>query len=663
MNKIKALLFFSIMLLTSCTPKIEEQVALPESYSDFFSYDTLDYLDTFNVDENGTLFLYTHTFSEDGWVDEYTLYAYDMNGTCTEICKSENSPSGFDCQNGIIYGAYPDAKAGHKLCAFDTASLEMTDICDLNGFLQINRIDVCVDTIYVQGVCSDRVGLKGEYFDEFGIYNYGGEKLISIDMSTNEISVSNVSFPIAYSLYDGNCVVYGADKDGYYFSDFNNKDKRYHEIEQLYSFDLYAPDRYIFTSGYGINSGTLCAGSTNAEDGISQVAEGYFVMESFRTIGGYTFFKAYGEESGDERLYRIKNAAYLKKNNKIRFIASEYSSDVPFGCGYTIDYNTMSVDSFALSVLSQDSNYDMCLVSSFEHFSSNIRDKGSFYPLNDIPAVTEYLDKCFPYIKKAATDKKGDIWMLPVQVDIPLIVYNEEACRELDIDFSEQLTIEDYVEVCEKAYDSEYRDGFATHTYMFTQNILIQYMVNHNVFDTGNFRTFVEFSKEKINISDYTSYPPYFPPVGDAWNCLYEDGAEKQCLFTYSRSADEALWLSEYNCFKFAEIPSIDLNDKTTATCAFITVNPSSRNLDATLDYVSSLAQYLGTQKNGFVLSGRSMYTVPDSLYNIYSDAEIGFNVSEEICYEYYVKYHRGEISLDEMISECDRVLEVYLHE
>lgn len=663
MKKIKILILTFVFGLSSCKSADTAQPLFSEEYPDFFNYEYSDFMGDFAVDENGTAYLYTFTYTEEGWVDEYTLSSYDMEGNCTKICNPETAPNGFDVCDGIIYGAFSGGKSGYSLCGFDTKNGTMNHICNLDGFIQIKRIDVWKNTVYVLGISAERTGVTAEYTDEYGIYNYGGEKLISVDISTGEITESSVNFPIAFSLYNGNCTVYGADKDGYYFSDFEGKNKRYHEIEQLYNFDLYEPDRYVFSSGYGINIGTLCAGTTDVNDGISQVLEGYFVMDSFRTVGGYTFFKAYGTEQGTEQLCRIKNSAYIKKNNTIKFIASEYSFDAPFGCGYTIDYETMDSDSFALSVLSRDSNYDMCVVNSFENFSSNIRDKGSFYPLNDIPNVAEYLDKCFPYIKEAATDKNGDIWMLPIEVDIPVIVYNEEACADIGIDFSRKPTVEEYVRICEKAYNSEYKDGFATHTYIFTQNLLIQYMANRDSFDTAEFRKFAEFSKGKINVSDHTKFPVYFPSVANAWNYLYEEGGEKKCLFSYERSGNDAVWYANFDCFEFAETPGIVHSDKTNATCVFLTVNPSSQNLDATLDYISSLADYLMKKENSFTLSDKTGYTVPDSLYNLYADAKIGFNVSEEICYDSYVKYHMGELTIDEMIRECDRKMSAYMNE
>ena len=52
-----------------------------------------------------------------------------------------------------------------------------------------------------------------------------------------------------------------------------------------------------------------------------------------------------------------------------------------------------------------------------------------------------------------------------------------------------------------------------------------------------------------------------------------------------------------------------------------------------------------------------------ESLYSLYENAQIGFNVSEEICFEPYVKYHSGQLTLDQMITEADRRLSAYLNE
>lgn len=62
-----------------------------------------------------------------------------------------------------------------------------------------------------------------------------------------------------------------------------------------------------------------------------------------------------------------------------------------------------------------------------EPFGYHLREKGLFYPLNEVAGIQEYLDACFPYVKEAATDEDGNVWMLPVTVDIRSLLVSREA--------------------------------------------------------------------------------------------------------------------------------------------------------------------------------------------------------------------------------------------
>ena len=137
-------------------------------------------------------------------------------------------------------------------------------------------------------------------------------------------------------------------------------------------------------------------------------------------------------------------------------------------------------------------------------------------------------------------------------------------------------------------------------------------------------------------------------------------------MFSYLYELDRVEWLSRSESFDFRAVPGITENAKPAATCTFISVNPVSSNLFAALDYVADLAEYLGQRENSFMLSDKSSYTENkgiESAYGIVSNAEIGFNIPEEIWFEPYVRYHKGEISLDEFIVEADRKLSAYRNE
>ena len=127
---------------------------------------------------------------------------------------------------------------------------------------------------------------------------------------------------------------------------------------------------------------------------------------------------------------RLKIESYMYDNKKITMLSNNfYDFYLPFGCGYTIEQQFLSDDEMALAMLSQDKNYDIYFVNSAQSISENIKNKGAFYPLNEVEGVQKYLDACFSYIRDAATNSDGDIWMLPISVDIPVIFTTKKHAK------------------------------------------------------------------------------------------------------------------------------------------------------------------------------------------------------------------------------------------
>lgn len=634
-----------------------------DGLADFLAYEEHGSIGGFAVEE-GTAYAFSPVYDENGAVIDHILYSLDESGKATELRHTDFAPAVFDIADGIMYGANFD-NGSYVLSQYDVETDESSVICELSGFMQLGKLTVYGDTAWLLGIHEDRIGESGEYSDKFGAYSYNGEMLISVDLKTGEITQSAVEFPIAFSVFEGECTVYTADENGYYFTDIEDKKHLPHNIEMLYNFELYEPERFVFTAGSGLNLGKIMAGTVRSEDGTSDVINDVYAMNGLYVQDGFTYFrKASDTMGGEEQICRFRNSEYIKKNNKIRFISQEYSFDAPFGCGYTIEHISMSDDSFALAILSQDSCFDMCVVNSYDTVAGNIRDKGSFYPLGDIPEVTEYLDKCFPYIKEAATNSDGEIWMLPVSLTVPAILFSEKNCAAAGVEFTDGMTVQQLIEQCERAHSSDYNNGYGIHPYTLTQHWLIQYLSHNDSVDTDVFRSFSEYTGAKLNMSDMTSYPEYMHIVNQAQNMMYFEGGEELFLFSYSTELSEQAWLAGLDGFSACAIPRMDGGDINTATCAFITVNPASDNLGAALDYVASLAEYLSQQQDSFMLSDKEMYSDGTAaLYDIYANAEVGFNVSEELIYDSYVKYHAGELSLDEFIAEAQRKYFAYLNE
>lgn len=628
----------------------ERFTQIMNEFPERFSYDNVEYIHDYDVGDDGTLYALQGFPEADGSVrTELRCYSPDGN----EINSLDDVKAHavlwdneklylVTGEQGTYYFSVYDLENG------ESERLVNTEIIPENTVLIGN-------TIYYTGTTEARRGMR-ELIGESD-FEYDGTMLYSYTLGSEKAERVNVEYPVSIAeSVSGELCVYAADEKGTYFTMGIDGKKLYNDLGKITGFGCTGENSFVFTSD--VKPFSLNLGRTDSDSIFAELAENTAAYR-IKVRGGYAFYV----NSFTEKLERVNCSAFDKQNEIIRFLSPEHTFDKPFSIGYMTDYMELDNESFSLSVLSQDSSFDIFMVNSYEGFSSNIRDKGSFYPLNDVANVSDYLDRCFPFIKDAAVDSDGNIWMLPISINVPLILFNENACLEAELDLDGILTTEDLIAVCEKAYNSEYKGGYDVHPYTLTQNLFIQYMAEHDNFNSHELRQFAEFAKEKINMSEF---PPYLPTVNEAMNGLYNEDGARAVLFSYLYGLDRVEWLSGFEDFDFRVVPGITGNAKPSATCTFIAVNPASSNLSAALDYVADLADYLGRRENSFMLYDRSAYTDTkgiESVYEIVSDAEICFNISQEIYFEPYIQYHNGEITIDEFISEADRKLSAYLNE
>lgn len=616
---------------------------------DKFSYDNAEYIRDYDIGDDGTLYALQNFLEDDGSV-RTELHCYSPDGKETKNIGEINASTVL-WDNGKLYLTI-GLDGVYSFNVYDLESEELTTLA--NTEIQPENAVLVGDTIYYTGITEERCGMRELIGDTD--FEYDGTLLYSFNINEKTAEPVNVEYPAAITkTVSGELCVYAADENGLYFTIGSNGKKIYNDLGRINSFGFVNENNLVFSSDtnpISLNMGRIDSSSIYSELVESAAASRIKVRSAYAYyISGFT-----------QRLERINCSVFDKKNEIIRFLSPEYTFNKPFGIGYMTDYRELDNESFSLAVLSQDSSYDIFMINSNDGFSSNIRDKGSFYALNDVPNVREYLDKCFPFLKEAAADADGNIWMLPISINLPVIAYNKESCAAAGINFSGELTIDEFISLCETAYRSDYKNGYNVQPYQLTQNLFTQYMAAHNSFDTPELRRFAAFAKEKINLSQF---PQYLPITNAAMDNLYMPENEKAFLFSYIFT-DSAEWLSGFESFDFCAVPAMTENAEPVATCAFITVNPSSSNLQAALSYVSDLAAYLSASKNSFLLSDPSAYTSNkgiESVYNIVAAAEIGFNISEEIYFEPYQKYLSGGLTLDEFISEADRKLSAYLNE
>jgi len=359
------------------------------------------------------------------------------------------------------------------------------------------------------------------------------------------------------------------------------------------------------------------------------------------------------------RAYTGKSIVYFpveqvqKKTDTLRYLSVTYGTATPHGCGYKIEreyFSQQELDKFALKILAQDKDYDLCLVDSSHSISYNIKQNASFYPLNDIPGIEEYLDACFPYVREAATDEDGLIWMLPVAVNIPGLVVNADIAGEYG--FSNNMSFVEFLSGL-TALSEEELMRLDTPEYAFIREFFRQYFAKYKSVDTEVFRENLSlFSKtwEQLEKPDASS----------------SDGGEDVYEYVHTEETYHFQFVLDF-CENKAvvSVPKLNAEDKNYGTCLFLAVNPESDRLEATLQYLADWIAYTMKQpeKPLFFANrevGEDAYEA--SLYELYQNGEIVFGIDSDI-YEGYDAVLSDVSKLEEYIAETERKLRIYMNE
>lgn len=485
--------------------------------------------------------------------------------------------------------------------------------------------------------------------------NYWDEKLSVFRIADGKCERLPIDFPTAVCAEQGGGALLAAcDDNGFYFvryKDGNLSEKMYSE-DIWYNIDGIADvdgQHILFNMMTSSNTEMLCAVELETMS-IAELVPGLNVNGNrIFAANGYCYYQTNEQDTSVKdkfRIERVRFSDYYKYNAPLSFIRSYLSRSTPFSCGYSLKNMQPSNEEAALKILSQDNDYDMCYVSTEDNIAYSIKSQGSFYPLNEISGVSEYLDKCFPAIKEAFTDENGNIWGLPLYLDADFIFSNYG-----DTDFS-VMKLDDFVDYMD-GLSSEELDKTLCIQYGFTADILMDYVIKNDSFDTLEFRAAAEKLKnsKRLNmaVGGYTS------------STLLN--SEKQLMSLYSNSVIE----NYDRDFKVSGIPCISEANVLIPNVIFLSVNPSSEHLEDALDYIEKLVRYQTTVPNTFVLQeNEGVYSESETvkqMLTLCSKADIHFNYPYELYWDDFNKYLAGEISLDAFILEADRKMKVYLNE
>ncbi len=308
-------------------------------------------------------------------------------------------------------------------------------------------------------------------------------------------------------------------------------------------------------------------------------------------------------------------------------------------------------------VLSQDRGFDACVLSSSQDFSQNFRDHGSFYALNGVPGVSEYVERCFPALREAATNKDGEIWALPLSMNVPCAIYNTENCRAMGFSLN-GLTLENMIAEGGKLFASDptRRDICISSNTAIPLLLRRELSGETDVLDAADFTKKMDFLKKEMSSELFG----IDVSIESNNNIFFEFGVNMLTMLADTKP--KQLDFSVNDNIRAADL----FEGKNPAECVFLCVNPSSDNLSATLEYITALCGYLSSKTNDFMLDDKSLYSESAyiaELFDIYRDSEILFRIPDEILLEPVKQYLQGALSAEELITESDRKLSAYLNE
>ena len=666
----------------------EDTAVITDGYEDVFAYPGSDEGGAlpFAVDENGVVYICVQTYQEEQIVTR--INSYDMNGGLLDTYEPPiDGYIGAMCVGGgALYFTVPveylftfpkeDDGLGPSfngdVCGFDLQTRELRRLDTPSDLftLPIRKMAHVNGSLYILGSFEDY--LTDEY-DHWQViegareggryaYSYDGRILAAYDLSTGGFEIVFDELPMDFSPAPGGGKIIILARDPQirenYFTELDLEtmsvgDRIYREIRKPQSF---AADGYgvLFTVSQAtsddiLNSINYWPLSTGEDTGAVQLAPKGRSTYSEPLIchGGFTFYCRTGNEGRTVEIARIRNSVSITP--PIKVIAAEQFDNIPREQRH-IWFQNLGHDEFALSVLAGGAAYDLAYVSSQQDFAYNLRDKGSFYPLNDVPGVQAFLDKCHPYIRDAATGKNGGVWMLPISVNVEAVIYNEANCKKAGIDFSGAAAVYDIIDNVNRAADS----GAPESDYFFLKADLLKksmakYLRGSANLDTPEFRQTAEALK---------AFMPGEIKYGGGGVSIPDNG---NFLFMNAMGQTGASVIYRDDLYV---VPLIGTGGVYSADCVFLCVSPDSGNLERTLDYISALCVYLSDKEDNFMLARAPIDSgYAKRLHALYQNAVIDFNVSDEVFTDDFNRYLNDKITLDQLIKEAGRKLAMYLGE
>lgn len=685
-----AMLLTVLFVLCGCNQeKRQENNLLPASHEPFI-YTEIEEVDCMTVDESGLLYTCVWKPQEStGPVlateyvyrpDGQQISIYDLDGNCIDSQTLEFGNG--TCENMLFHGDILYCVVSHMgyncpvLFAVDTTQWTVTEAMQLKGYSMVSYLEPVGDYFYILG--RYREAFDTEYSDAQAMsYRYNRISRINMTEQQPRLELMNVELPVAmYAMGRETLVMYRyVDGIGYGFIEFDQQAGTLTEAgwknNGVSLINFGGCDEGFLYIRQQLYSTGLYYGTPDGKE--AQVyPEKVWLNRPIAYQKGFAFF--FNLE--DNQMYRICVAYTIQDNPPLQFLQMETAQDFPYDCGFQMEKNMITEEELALKVLAQDRDFDLFLLSSGSYVADSIRKNGVFYTLNDVEGVEEYLNACFPYLNELARNEEGDIWMVPVMLAVPGIIYNKEYCAAQGVDFT-SMDLEKFLIFTEEAKE-ENPDYIDISEYVYKESLIRQYLSKYNTFDTDLFRKYAKIAKAVCKydwifhgkIADSVCYDADIMPGMEEEYPLQTRGELPEFYYFYNVYS-QALKSLQNNAGDMEEIgmlgvPKMEENMKNGGTLTFMAVNPQSENLEATLEYISAFSKYMLTKQDSFLLSDKSTYTdtpFTRDWYELYANGTVYFGMEGEVFLDTFHDYLEGTIDLETAIAEMERRRKLYLEE
>lgn len=650
-----------LFVWSGCSKKDREAsvVLLPD---DVVTYDEQG-INTYTVDRDGTL--YTAAFDiipneTYGEVEAYTtLTQFNMDNSVA-ASKQFSEYGNFlqiAADQGKVYFTVHKYDVGDVFCSLHCYDMQTdTDelLYDFKGFAEVKNMIVSGDRIYVllQKLPDDHTGSVAQERNE---YESKGEQIICYSLTDQKAYELGISNPINMTLGDaGNLIVNSyIESKGYCLLRYNQEKDTASVIasDTKGKFDSFAvcnQETSVIYS-YSVNTRGLVLSDMTA---IEEEAELYLDVSGMESSIYYANGFIYCISKSGKPI-RFPLDKVQKTNQCIRYISPGYQLSAPYGCGYHMERKELAEDMFYLKVLAMDPDYDLCLIDSGNSNSYNIKKNGVFYPLNDVPVVKEYLEECFAYVKDAATDEDGNVWMLPIAVDIPTYLVNETCIKSKLPSFHNDMTYEEFF-----AAMKEMDAGKEELAFYNSMTLYLSFFHQISASESG---IASQAQKNVLTLfqKNHTLLPEYLSTSLDL---------NKEFLFSYGK--EQAIYetrlsgIKDQEALRFYSLPKIHPEDKNTGTCLFLAVNPNSDRINETLSYIQDWIAYtMNQKKRPFYMKQEFQDSASQSLYQIYEQGEIAFQYRDDLYWDQSEEMLNENIDIDAYLKDMNRKVEMYLKE